>query len=64
MTEPPTYPLWREGNRWICDGPNGRFHARTKAEAIRLLRETGGLYDDKVAEESQRRNLRASRGQP
>lgn len=39
--DPPTYPVWKFGARWICDGPEGRFHAKTKAEAIRMLRETG-----------------------
>lgn len=40
------YPIVAFGARWVCDGPKGRFHARTKAEAVRLLREAGGSYDD------------------
>jgi hypothetical protein len=31
------YPLFRFGARWICDGPLGRFHTRTKSEATELL---------------------------
>lgn len=41
------YPIVKFGARWVCDGPKGRFHARTKAEAERLLRETQGLLDGK-----------------
>jgi hypothetical protein len=43
--DPPTYPLWKQGARWICDGPEGRFHAKTKTEAIRLLRGAAGKHD-------------------
>ncbi len=39
------YPVYRQGSRWICEGPHGRFFARSKTDAQRLLRETGGRYD-------------------
>jgi hypothetical protein len=42
------YPIYKFGGRWICDGPNGRFAAKTKAEVQRLLRETSGQYDRDV----------------
>jgi hypothetical protein len=34
------YPLYKWGARWICEGPDGHFHARTKTEALRMLTET------------------------
>lgn len=37
MTSASTYPIVKFGGRWVCDGPDGRFHASTKTEAQRLL---------------------------
>lgn len=31
--EPPTYPVYKFGARWVCDDPEGRFHAPTKRAA-------------------------------
>ena len=36
------FPIVKFGARWVCDGPDGRFHTRTKAEAERLLSEALG----------------------
>jgi hypothetical protein len=57
-TQTPDYPIYKFGARWICDGPEGRFSARTKAEAIRLLDETKGHYDTKFEQETERRAAR------
>lgn len=42
VLEPDDYPIVRMGARWVCDGPFGRFHARTKRDAERMLTENGG----------------------
>lgn len=55
------YPIVKFGSKWMCDGPEGRFFAHTKAEAIRLLNETGGAYDEQVAQDNVKRNLRGSK---
>lgn len=38
------FPIYKGCSHWTCDGPNGRFTAKTKRDLIALLRETGGLY--------------------
>jgi hypothetical protein len=43
------YPVYKFGARWVCEGPKGRFHAHTKRELQRLLRETSGRYDEQSA---------------
>lgn len=37
IAESVAYPIYKFGARWICDGPDGRFHAKTKSEAETLL---------------------------
>lgn len=41
--DPPSYPASKVGGRWICDGPNGRFQAKTKRELIEMLKNGGKL---------------------
>lgn len=41
--DPPSYPVYKFGGRWICDGPAGRFHAKTKQQLIELMTNEGGL---------------------
>jgi hypothetical protein len=48
------FPVWKQGARWICDGPEGRFQGRTKTETVRLLRESGGEYREGENGEAQR----------
>lgn len=52
------YPIYKFGSLWVCDGPDGRFFAHTKKEAERLLRETGGAYDEQHELDNVERNLR------
>lgn len=33
------HPIVKFGARWVCDGPLGRFHARTKGDAQAMLAE-------------------------
>lgn len=40
------FPITKFGGRWICDGPEGRFSARSKKEAQALLDATNGRYAD------------------
>jgi rifampin ADP-ribosylating transferase len=41
--------VWEYGGRWMGESPSGsRFFAHSKAEAARLIRETGGRYDDQM----------------
>jgi len=37
----PSYQAQKFGGRWICDGPNGRFHAKTKAQLVEMLKNDG-----------------------
>jgi hypothetical protein len=46
MNEIDGYPIQKVGSRWICDGPEGRFQAGSKRDAIALLRSTKGKYRD------------------
>jgi hypothetical protein len=43
--DPPRYPAYRFGGRWICDGPAGRFHARTKRQLVEMLASHQGSAD-------------------
>jgi hypothetical protein len=45
VIEVAAFPISKFGARWVCDGPDGRFHARTKKEVERLLTEV--LADEK-----------------